>query len=212
MQEDAKREEIINALTHGIGAVLSIVAIYLLLKEAHMNKEPLAFLSVLVYGITMFLMYLSSAVMHSLPKGKCRDFFHLLDHSSIFLFIAGTYTPVSLLLIKGKLGFTILTLIWGCALIGIIFKTIFLKRFMILTTLLYLLLGWFVVIAWQPIVSNLATQGLVLLVLGGLCYSVGTIFFLWGSLPFNHAVWHVFVILGSGFHFLTILKYIIGNH
>nr|WP_234998418.1 hemolysin III family protein [Salirhabdus sp. Marseille-P4669] len=211
VHRSTQKEEQWNAITHGIGAILSLVAIVLLIREANANEQPWALISVLVYGITMFMMYMSSTLLHSLPEGKWKDFFHMLDHSSIFLFIAGSYTPVSMLLIKGTLGKTILITVWGCALFGILFKIIFLKKFMILTTLIYLLLGWFVVIAWQPIATTLATQGLRLLVLGGLCYSVGTIFFLWRSLPYNHAVWHLFVILGSGLHFFTILHYILGT-
>lgn len=132
-----------------------------------------------------------------------------MDHTSIYLFIAGTYTPVSLLLIKGTIGWLLFGLVWGIALLGIVFKMIFLQKFMILSTLLYLLLGWFVVIAWDPLVSSMAYNGVVLLVLGGIFYSVGSIFFMFRIFPYHHAVWHIFVVIGSALHFFSILLYVV---
>ncbi|MBM7573340.1 PAQR family membrane homeostasis protein TrhA [Aquibacillus albus] len=204
-----KQEEVVNAITHGIGAILSIVAIAVLIKEANTNANFWQFLSVTVYGITMFMMFMSSTIMHSLPEGKTRDFFHMLDHSSIFLFIAGTYTPIALFLIEGSFGWMILTFVWTVACLGIIFKIIFLKRYMVLTTLIYISFGWFIVFAWEPITSEMASQGILLLVYGGLSYSIGTVFFLWKSLPYSHAIWHLFVLVGSALHFLTVLNYVI---
>lgn len=205
----SKKEELANAITHGLGAFLSIAALVILIVYASQNGSAWQIISVTIYGITMLLMYLSSTILHSLPPGRWKNFFLMMDHTSIYLFIAGTYTPVSLLLIKGTVGWVLFGVVWGIALLGIVFKIVFLKKFMILSTLLYLLLGWFVVFAWDPLVSNMAYNGIVLLVVGGICYTVGSIFFIWRAFPYHHAVWHVFVILGSAFHFFSILFYVV---
>jgi hemolysin III len=206
-----QKEEKVNAITHGIGAIFSLIALVILLQEAIRHNQPWQIISASIYGVSMFLMYMSSTLMHSLPEGKAKEFFLRLDYSSIFLFIAGTYTPISILLIKGVLGWTILLTIWFFTLIGIVFKIVFVEKFTILSTIIYIALGWFVVIAWDPLVSKLAYQGLVMLIFGGICYTVGTIFFLWRTFPYHHAVWHVFVIIGSALHFLTIYQYVIGG-
>ncbi|MRG85578.1 PAQR family membrane homeostasis protein TrhA [Salinibacillus xinjiangensis] len=204
----SRKEEIANALTHGVGALLSIVALATLITYAS-GGSVWQIISVIIYGITMFMMYISSTIVHVLNEGKLKDFFLILDHSSIFLFIAGTYTPITLLLLKGTLGWTLFLTVWSVALFGVLFKIIFVRKFMFMTTLLYMLLGWFIVIAWEPLSSKLAFNGILLLVLGGLCYSVGTIFYLWRGFPYHHAIWHILVVFGSAFHFFTILKYVL---
>lgn len=205
----SKREELANAITHGLGVLFSIAALIILIVYASQNGSAWQIISVTIYGVTMLLMYLSSTILHSLPPGRWKNFFLMMDHTSIYLFIAGTYTPVSLLLIKGTIGWLLFGLVWGIALLGIVFKMIFLQKFMILSTLLYLLLGWFVVIAWDPLVSSMAYNGVVLLVLGGIFYSVGSIFFMFRIFPYHHAVWHIFVVIGSALHFFSILLYVV---
>lgn len=205
----SKREELANAITHGLGVLFSIAALIILIVYASQNGSAWQIISVTIYGMTMLLMYLSSTILHSLPPGRWKNFFLMMDHTSIYLFIAGTYTPVSLLLIKGTIGWLLFGLVWGIALLGIVFKMIFLQKFMILSTLLYLLLGWFVVIAWDPLVSSMAYNGVVLLVLGGIFYSVGSIFFMFRIFPYHHAVWHIFVVIGSALHFFSILLYVV---
>ncbi|TCT18056.1 hemolysin III [Melghiribacillus thermohalophilus] len=205
----SKREELANAITHGLGVLFSIAALIILIIYASQNGSAWQIISVTIYGVTMLLMYLSSTILHSLPPGRWKNFFLMMDHTSIYLFIAGTYTPVSLLLIKGTIGWLLFGLVWGIALLGIVFKMIFLQKFMILSTLLYLLLGWFVVIAWDPLVSSMAYNGVVLLVLGGIFYSVGSIFFMFRIFPYHHAVWHIFVVIGSALHFFSILLYVV---
>jgi hemolysin III len=204
-----RKEEVVNAITHGIGVILSVLAIVLLVKEAKIDTTPRQFLAITIYGVTMFMMYMSSTIMHLLPEGRAKDFFQMLDHSSIFLFIAGTYTPISLFVIKGDLGKMILIFVWTCAILGTVFKVVFLKKFTIITTIIYTVLGWFVVFLWEPIVSEMAYQGILFLIFGGLCYTIGTIFFLWRAIPYNHAIWHLFVVIGSAFHFITIFQYVI---
>ncbi|SET92715.1 hemolysin III [Salinibacillus kushneri] len=209
MYSYTKKEEIVNGITHGIGAILSLVALTFLLIYATESGSFWRLFSVSIYGLSMFFMYFSSTFVHLLPKGNLKDFFLILDHSSIFLFIAGSYTPITLLLLKGTIGWTLFFAVWGMALFGIIFKIIFIRKFTFLTTSLYMLLGWFVVIAWEPLASKMAYNGLLLLIVGGLCYSIGTCFYLWRGFPYHHAIWHILVLLGSGFHFFSIFYYIV---
>lgn len=203
-----KKEEFVNAITHGIGAVLSIIALLIVIGDARLSLNLEQFVSIPVYAITMLMMYISSTIMHSVPKGRIKDIFHALDHTSIFLYIAGTYTAISLLVVKGKLGMLVLVMVWILSLSGIVFKLLFLKKFKVLTTCIYLSFGSFLLFLWEPLVLGMAYQGLVLLILGGLCYAVGTIFFLWKDLPFNHGIWHVFVLFGSAMHFITFFQYV----
>lgn len=204
-----RREEIVNAITHGIGALLSIAALILLIVFASINGDPWKVVSVTVYGATMLIMYLSSTLVHSFPPGKLKDLFEIFDHSSIYLFIAGTYTPLLLVILRGTFGWTLFGVVWGIALIGIIFKAFFTKRFMILSTLFYIIMGWIITVAWKPLTASMAEQGVILLIVGGLCYTVGTIFYVWRSFPHHHAVWHLFVLAGSTLHFFTIFFYVI---
>jgi hemolysin III len=204
-----KPEERANAITHGIGAGLSIAALTILITYSFQQGTTVHILSSIIYGVSMLLLYLCSTLVHSFPEGKVKDLFELLDHASIYLFIAGTYTPVLLLLIKGTLGWTLLSVVWGLALLGIVFKIFFVKKFLFISTFIYILMGWLVVTAWGPLSSALPSNGLTLLVAGGIAYTVGTIFYMWRSFRFHHAVWHLFVLGGSALHFFAVLLYIL---
>lgn len=205
----SKPEEFANALTHGIGVLLSIAALCLLVSHSVQGGTAIHLISFSIYGGSMFLLYISSTLLHSLPEGKAKDFLEKLDHASIYMFIAGSYTPILLLVVKGSLGFTLLCVVWAIALLGIIFKIFFTKQFIYLSTSIYLLMGWLIVFAFDPIVANLATTGLIMLVIGGVLYTLGTIFYMWRLFPYHHAVWHLFVVGGSAFHFLAMFYYIL---
>lgn len=202
----SKKEEIANAITHGIGLLLSIAALVLLIITATSIGSSWYIVSFSIYGGTMILLYLSSSLLHSLPKGKVKDFFEFLDHSAIFLFIAGTYTPFILTVLRGTLGWTLFGVIWSLALFGILFKIFFLKRYLYTSTILYILMGWLVVIAWEPLSNALTPISLLFLVMGGILYTIGAIFYVWRGFPFHHAVWHLFVIFGSVCHFFSIIQ------
>ncbi len=204
----SKKEEIANAVTHGIGVVFSLAALVLLIVFAAWKGTPLSIVSVTVYGITMLLLFLASTLYHSF-QGKVKALFKIFDHSAIYLFIAGTYTPIVLNIIKGFTGWLMFGIVWGIALLGTIFKIFLVKKFKILSTLIYIMMGWLIIFAWQPLSTTFQTQGLILLVIGGITYTVGTIFYGWRKLPYNHAVWHVFVLAGSVLHFLAILLFAI---
>jgi hemolysin III len=204
-----KGEEIANAITHGIGVFLSIAGLVLLIVFSAFNGTALHVVSFTIFGSSMVILYTSSTLVHALPKGKAKDLFEIFDHSSIYLFIAGTYTPFTLLVIKGALGWTMFGVIWGLAVAGIIFKAFYVKKFLVTSTILYLLMGWMVVLGWNGITENVAYGGIVLLVAGGLCYTVGTIFYMWRGFKFHHLVWHLFVLAGSICHFFCVLLYLI---
>ncbi|RKD24369.1 hemolysin D [Ammoniphilus oxalaticus] len=204
-----KREEIANAITHGLGAIGSVVALILLLSHSAKQGSATHIISFSIYGSSMLLLYLSSTLLHSLREGKLKDLFEIMDHASIYIFIAGSYTPILLLVVKGSLGFTLLCVVWTIAALGIIFKALFTKRFLFLTTMIYLAMGWMIVFALEPVINRLAFEGLIMLIVGGLLYTFGTIFYMWRLFPFHHAVWHLFVVAGSAFHFFTMFYHVL---
>jgi hemolysin III len=205
----SRNEEMANAITHGVGALLSIAALVFLIVHSTIDGSGWHLASAIIYGITMILLYMSSTLVHSFPKGKVKDLFEIFDHSSIYLFIAGTYTPFLFIVIKGALGWTLFGIIWGIALSGVVFKSFFVKKFIFLSTLFYILMGWLIVFAWKPLIETMPDNGLVLLVIGGALYTIGTIFYMWRSFPFHHAVWHVFVLAGTAVHFFAVLFYVL---
>lgn len=203
-----KKEEIVNAITHGIGAMLSITALVILILKSVSTGSTFHVVTYTIYGATMILLYLSSTLVHSFPEGKAKDIFEIFDHSAIYLFIAGTYTPFTLIVIDGAMGWTLLSVVWGIAIVGVVFKSFFVKRFILISTVLYVVMGWLIVIAWNPLVTALPQGGLVLLVVGGVLYTIGSIFYVWRGFHYHHAVWHVFVLLGTMAHFFAVLFYV----
>src|SRR5699024_142751 len=160
-------EEVANAITHGIGAILSIAGLAILIVLASLHGSALHIVSFTIYGVTMVLLYTSSTLVHSLPVGKAKSVFEIFDHSAIYFFIAGSYTPLLLIAIQGATGWTLFGIVWGITVFGTIFKIFFVKRFVIVSTLLYILMGWLIVFAWPTLVTNIPTAGIVLLVAGG---------------------------------------------
>jgi hemolysin III len=204
-----RREEIANAITHGIGAALSVAALVLLIVFSSLKGTAWHVVSFTIYGSTMLLLYLSSTLVHGLRDGKAKDFFEFMDHSSIYLYIAGTYTPFLLVAIRGTLGWSLFGIVWGTALFGVIFKAFFVKKFLFLSTIFYIAMGWLIVIAWNPLTAVVAPQGMTLLAVGGVLYTLGTIFYVWRGFPYHHAIWHLFVLAGSILHFFAILIYLL---
>jgi hemolysin III len=200
------KEEIANAITHGLGVLLSIPALVLLLVSAY--GDVFRIVSFTIFGVSMVILYLCSTLLHSFFWHKGKRVLQIFDHSAIFLFIAGTYTPLTLLLLRGTVGWTLFAVVWGLAILGIVFKIFFVDRFVVLSTLLYIVMGWLVVIAIRPLYELLEPVGFFLLLGGGILYTVGAIFFLWEKLPYNHAIWHVFVLGGSAMMYFCVLFYI----
>lgn len=209
IQTFTKKEEIAHAITHGIGALLSIAGLVLLIVFASLKGNPWLIVSVTIFGVSMLLMYLSSTIVHSLPKGKWKDIFQIFDHSSIYLFIAGTYTPFLLVHLRSEIGWILFGIIWGIALSGIVFKIFFVKKFFVLSTIFYIVMGWLVVLVWGPLTVVMDGAGLMLLGIGGIFYTVGALFYMWRRIPYHHVIWHLFVLAGSTFHFFSIFYYVI---
>ena len=205
----SKEEEVSNAITHGIGAVYSVVALIVLIVSSSLHGSAWHIVSFTVFGVTMVFLYTSSTFVHALPKGRAKDVFEILDHSAIYFFIAGTYTPFLFIAIKGPLGWTLFGIVWGLAIGGTVFKVFFVKKFLFTSTLLYIGMGWLIVLGWKPLIAFLPHQGVMLLVLGGLCYTLGACFYMWRFFKHHHAVWHVFVLAGTVAHTFCVLLYLL---
>lgn len=201
----SKREEIANATIHGIGAVFSIAALVILIVSSATHGTAWHVVSFTLFGSSMVLLYLSSTLVHGFPAGRVKDFFEIMDHSAIYFFIAGTYTPFLFIAIKGALGWTLFGIVWGLAIGGTVFKAFFVKRFLHTSTLLYVVMGWLMVFGWKPLLENVSSQGIVLLAIGGILYTVGAIFYVWRGFTYHHAVWHVFVLAASILHFFAVM-------
>ncbi|MFC4022435.1 hemolysin III family protein [Oceanobacillus longus] len=205
----SKGEEIANAVTHGIGAVLSLVGLVVLIVASSLHGTAWHIVSFTIFGATMFILYISSTMVHALKPGKAKDLFEIFDHSSIYLFIAGTYTPFTFIVIQGPIGWTMFGVIWGIAIGGIVFKAFFVKKYLFTSTILYVVMGWIITLGWSQIVENLHPNGVVLLVVGGLCYTVGAVFYVWRGFKYHHLVWHIFVLAGTTTHYFCVLLYLL---
>ena len=203
------REEMANRLTHGFGAVLSLAGLVLMVMYSRAHGDSWHVASTAIYGSTLVLLYSASTLYHSVQHPRWRILCQKIDHAAIFLLIAGTYTPFMLSALRGDQGWNILGIVWGAALLGVIVKFIIGDRGDFISTLVYLAMGWLVLIAARPLFDALPAGARDLLIAGGVCYTVGTIFYHWEKLPYNHAVWHVWVLLGSAFHWLAIFGYIV---
>jgi len=202
-------EEIGNAISHGVGLGLSIAALVILIYIGVKYGDSRYVVSYSIYGSSLVILYLASTLYHSVPEGKVKDIFKIFDHSAIFLLIAGTYTPITLIALKGRLGTTLFVVVWTIAFFGIVFKMFFSKKYKKLSTMMYLLMGWLIIFAIKPLLTNLNTISTIFLVSGGIVYSLGTIFYLWKNLKFNHLIWHFFVLGGSVCHFFMMYFLII---
>ncbi len=198
-------EEILNVITHGLGLVLSIIGLIILLNSKHINFSLEKIIGFSIFGIVLIFSYTISTLYHSLIFTKAKKVFKILDHSSIFLLIAGTYTPFLLIALKGKLGLVLLFSIWFFAILGIVLKVFYVSKFKKLSLVFYLFMGWLIVFGIKPLLNSLPVESVVLLVLGGLSYTFGIAFYLFKKLPFNHAIWHIFVLSGSICHFFAML-------
>jgi len=201
-------EEIANSVTHGIGAGLSIAALVILVVLASRRGDAWRIVSFSIYGTTLFLLYLASTLYHSFVNPKIKNIFRILDHSAIYLLIAGTYTPVTLTLMRGAWGWTLFGLAWAIAIEGIIITALLLDKLKVLLVLSYVVMGLLVVIAIKPIIQMVPRGMIIWLFIGGACYILGIVFYLWKRLPYHHPIWHIFVLGGSITHFFGILFYL----
>jgi len=205
------REEIANSISHGIGIVFSIVAMTILLVYGIWMKSPAAITGFAIYGVSSILLYTASTLYHSFRKEKIKRIMRVLDHSAIFLLIAGTYTPVTLIAMQGYWRVGILSTIWVIAISGIVFKVVTynkMDRYKGVSLALYILMGWIAVIAIKPMTQTVQVGFLIWLLAGGAAYTIGTIFYAVRKIPYHHAIWHLFVLAGSVLHFLGIFRYL----
>lgn len=209
ISSQTRHEELANVISHLIGAALGIAGLSVLVVGAARHGDAWRIVSFSIYGATLVLLYLASVLYHGARSPRVKHLLRLLDHAAIYLLIAGTYTPFTLVSLRGSWGWTIFGLIWGLAITGIVLNVFFFGRLGFASTALYLLMGWLVVIAIRPVMDAVSLHGLVWLFAGGLFYSLGVVFFLWHRLPFSHSIWHFFVLAGSVFHYFAIFFYVL---
>lgn len=202
-------EEIANSVIHGVGIVLGIAGLGVLTAFASLHGDTWHIVGCSIFGAALILLYTASTLYHSIPLPRVKTVLRTLDHSAIFILIAGTYTPFLLVNLRGPWGWSLFGVIWGLALAGIVLRIVRGRRSTLLSVGLYVGMGWAVVVAIQPLLNNVAPGGLLLLLVGGLAYTLGVVFYVWKRLPYHHAVWHGFVLAGSIFHFFAILFYVI---
>ena len=203
------REELLNCITHGTGILFSIAALVLLIVFSSMHGGASHVVSSTVFGVALLLLYTASTLYHGFQKPRVKQIFRIFDHCCIYILIAGTYTPFLLVTLRGPIGWTLFGIIWFLAVSGLILKVFFMNRFRILSPIAYILMGWIIIFAIKPLADTLLPGGIVWLVAGGLAYTLGVVFYAWKKLPFNHAIWHLFVLSGSACHFFAVIFYVL---
>lgn len=205
-REQTFAEEVINAVTHGVGALMALAAAAVLITIASLDGDPWRIVGVSIYGGCLFLLYLASTLYHGIPHPKAKSILNIFDHCSIYLLIAGTYTPFLLVNLRGPWGWSLFGIIWVLAAAGISLKIFKSKKYETAHLLNYLVMGWLIVFAYNELVAQFSEFGLSMIIAGGLCYSIGVIFFVLDRFPFMHVVWHLFVLGGSICHYIAVFS------
>jgi hemolysin III len=202
-------EERINIISHAIGFILSVVASVFLVTDAILHGDAWHIVSFSIFGASLMTLYAASTCYHSVKKPALRNRLKIIDHASIYVLIAGTYTPFTLVTLKGTIGWVIFGTSWGLALTGIILKLFFTGKFNLISTIMYVLMGWVIVFAIKPLINNLPLEGLLWLIAGGIFYTIGAILYSIKKIKFNHAIFHLFVLMGSFCHFMSVFFYVL---
>ncbi|WP_226065167.1 PAQR family membrane homeostasis protein TrhA [Kaistella polysaccharea] len=205
----SKLEENLNVASHFFGLVMSVVALFLLVKRAAELDSFWAAISFPIFGLSMIILYLASTLYHSATKPKLRYRLNIFDHAAIYVLIAGSYTPFALVSLNGSEGFIIFSIVWAIALMGIIFKLFFIDRFTLLSTILYVAMGWLIIFSSHTLLSNLSAKGVMWLISGGIAYTIGAALYMSNKLKLNHAIFHLFVLMGTFCHFISVYYYVI---
>ncbi len=204
----SKKEEKLNIITHGIGIVLSVIGLVLLVFKGIENGTALHIVGFAIFGLSLIVLYTASTLYHSFQEPTIRKKLNIFDHSAIYILIAGTYTPVSLITLNGWVGWTIFGVIWGIAFVGVFLKLFYTGRFDKISTASYVAMGWVVVVVIKPLIDNLPSNGLYWMVAGGVFYTIGAVLYSIPKLKYNHAIFHIFVLLGSFSHFMMVYFYV----
>ncbi|MCA9939257.1 MAG: hemolysin III family protein [Anaerolineales bacterium] len=204
----SRREELLNSVTHGVGALLSVAGMFVLVVMAATHGDARRTWSFAIYGGSLILLYLASTLYHSVTYLPAKRILRIFDHSAVYVLIAGTYTPFLLVTMRGPLAWTLFATVWGMALVGIIYKAVAIHRYENLSTVLYVAMGWMGVLGFRQIAGGIDPAGIAWLLAGGVIYTAGVLFFAFPKVPYNHAIWHLFVLGGSACHFLVMVRYV----
>ncbi len=209
VQNTAKRytlgEEIFNSVTHGTGGLLAIAGTVVLIVFAVIYSNAWGVVSSAIYGASMIILYTMSTLYHAITNQKAKKFFRIMDHNTIFFLIAGTYTPITLVSLRGVIGWVLFGVVWGAAILGIVFNSINLEKYKKISLVCYVLMGWAVVFAIKPMLENVTEISLIFLLIGGVFYTVGIVFYVIKRIKYFHSIWHLFTIAGTVFHYFSIL-------
>ncbi|MBT8254832.1 MAG: hemolysin III family protein [Flavobacteriaceae bacterium] len=208
MRVQTETEEHLNSITHAIGAALGIAGLVLMLLF-YKTSAPFSLFSIIIYGISIIVLFLASTFYHAVRKKSIKHYLRIVDHMSIYFLIAGTYTPVLLLMLSESRGWPLFWTVWGVAAVGIIIKLFFTGRFELFSTLLYLVMGWLIIFDFSELIERMPSQGLIFLIAGGLSYTLGIVFYVFERIPYNHVIWHLFVLGGAICHFFMIFLFVI---
>ena len=200
----SKDEEIANAVSHMVGATLALISAVVLIMHGIKTKSSIVITSFAIFGAGLVIMYTVSSIYHALHNNKAKQVFQILDHSAIYILIAASYTPFLLLVVKSKAGYIIFFIQWLICVFGIAFKSLYVEKYVLFSTLLYIVMGWMIMFVWGDLIANISQQSLILLFIGGILYTLGTIFYMWNWFKYHHFIWHIFVLLGSVAHFFAV--------
>jgi hemolysin III len=203
------KEEKINIISHAIGFILSIYALVLLVTHANLHGDVWHIVSFSIFGVSLIILFAASTLYHSAKKSGLRSRLKIIDHASIYVLIAGTYTPFTLVTLNGTIGWAIFGISWGLALTGIILKLFFTGKYNLISTIMYVLMGWVIIFAIKPLINNLPLEGLFWLFAGGISYTIGAILYSIKKIKFNHAIFHIFVLIGGFCHFMSVFLYVL---
>jgi hemolysin III len=201
-------EEKINIISHGIGIIMSVIASVFLIVKGIEDNNAINLFSYIIYGLSLTLLYSASTIYHNSKTESVRRKLNIFDHASIYVLIAGTYTPYSLITLHGTTGWIVFGIIWGLAISGVILKLFFIGKYKILSTAMYVFMGWLMIIAISPMIENLSKEGLIWLLAGGISYTIGAVLYSIKKIKFNHAIFHILVLIGSVSHFISIYFYV----
>lgn len=204
-------EEIFNSISHGTGSLLSIAGTVILIIFAVINLNAWGVVSSAVYGASLVILYSMSTLYHAITNKKAKKFFQIMDHNTIFFLIAGTYTPFTLVSLRGALGWTLFGIVWGAAIVGIVLNSINLEKFKKPSIVCYILMGWVIAIAFKPLYNSVSSTSFTFLIIGGVFYTVGIVFYAVKRIKYFHSIWHLFTIGGSVFHYFSVLMIMMGN-